>query len=61
MIDIIFPVFNEAWTCASLASLLLTLIKSVPIIDAIIPIPAINNGNKIGPIPPNGSSNCEDV
>ena len=26
--------------------------------DAMMPIPAINNGNKIGPIPPNGSENC---
>ena len=50
-IDIKLPVFNDAWTCASLASLFLIFINSVPIIDAIIPTPAMNKGNSIGPIP----------
>ena len=60
MIEIIFPVFSADWTWASLASLFFTLINNVPIIEAIIPTPAINSGSKIGPIPLNASENCSD-
>ena len=57
-IDVIFPMFKALCTSASFASLLEILIKKVPMIEAIIPTPAIIMGNKIGPIPPKASSNC---
>ena len=35
--------------------------KQVPIIEIIIPTPAIAIGNRIGPIPPNASSNTSHI
>ena len=54
--DTQLPRFNAPCTCFSLASLLEILTKSVPIMEKIIPTPAIAIGNKMGPIPPNLSA-----
>ena len=45
------PIFNAFCTSASFASLEEIRTKKVPIIEAMIPTPAIMIGNKIGPIP----------
>ena len=44
--------FKAFWTSASLASLDEILTNRVPIREIIIPTPAIDIGNNIGPIPP---------
>ncbi len=49
------PMFKAPMTWASLASLLFILTSMVPIKEIIIPTPAIDIGNKIGPIPPKAS------
>ena len=48
-----FPIFRAACTLLTLKPALSEMrTKKVPIIDNIIPIPAINIGNKMGAIPP---------
>ena len=56
-IEVIFPILSACCTSASLASLFEIRMRKVPIMEAMIPTPAIIMGSSMGPIPPNGSSN----
>ena len=55
-IDAQFPIFKALCTSASFASFEEILTSKVPISEIIIPTPAIDIGNKMGPIPPKASS-----
>ena len=46
------PIFYAFCTADSLASLSLTFTKKVPMMEKMIPMPAITTGNNIGPNPP---------